>query len=170
MAFINAFLGLCSAVGTGTATEMAAVRQPISFNSPRNGVSVSSRAYSFGTLPAGGAMAGRAIFDSPTGGNLLLVMPFATPRPVPLGGPTDQADAGWITLQFTGLAAFPDGDAFSGTLAAGTVVGTCYDELAVVSRNCVVNPATGGYQLVANLTPLSTGVGLTIVRGVLRAT
>lgn len=171
MAFINGFLALCSAVGTGTATEMTApgyARQPISFASPKKGVSVSSRPYSFGTPGLGAAMAGRAIYDAPTGGNLIAVMPFASPRPVPQGGPTDAGDAGWLTLVFTALAAYPDGDAYSGTVAAGAVIGICYDEAAVISRNAVASPS--GYQLQVNSAPLSAGVGLTITRGTLRAT
>ncbi len=173
MAFIDGFLGLLSAAGTGTATEVVTTgyqRQPISFSTPRSGRSVSSMPFGFGFLGRTGTIFGRAVFDAPTGGRLLLVLPVATPRPFPLGGPTDAAEAGHIHLQFDALAQFPAGDAFTGGLAAGTMVGTVFDETDVVSRNAVVDPTTGSYRLIANAASLSTGVALTITRGVLAAT
>ncbi|MBV8590276.1 MAG: hypothetical protein JO212_09495, partial [Acetobacteraceae bacterium] len=66
---------------------------------------------------------------------------------------------------FTALQSFLEGDAFSGSLAAASVVGTVYD------RQDIVGPVVsgGGYQLVTNNSQLSTGVALAINRGVLAA-
>ena len=81
--FIDAYLALCSAVSPGAATELMVpgyARQPIGFNDPVDGVTVSAVPYAFGMTVRGAV--GRAIYDAPTGGNLLLVCPFATPRPI----------------------------------------------------------------------------------------
>ncbi|MBV8094353.1 MAG: hypothetical protein JOY71_18925 [Acetobacteraceae bacterium] len=167
MAFISAYLALCSAVGTGTATEVSTTgysRQPISFAVPRNGVCTNARPWNFG-FPKPGPLAGRAIYDQPAGGNLLLVMPFFTARPTPGGGPVDAGDVGDIVINLTALQGFAEGEAFSGSLAAGAVVGTVYD------RQDIVGPVVsgGGYQLVTNSSQLSTGVALAVNRGILAA-
>ncbi|MBV8524979.1 MAG: hypothetical protein JOY71_23145 [Acetobacteraceae bacterium] len=167
MAFINGFLALASSVSTGICSDVTTTgynRQPISFAVPRNGVCTNSRPWNFGFCKPG-PLAGRAIYDQPTGGNLLLVMPFFTARPTPGGGPADAGDVGDIVLTFTALQGLLEGDAFSGSLAAASVVGTVYD------RQDIVGPVVsgGGYQLVTNSSQLSTGVALVINRGVLAA-
>lgn len=168
--FISGFLALCSAVGTGTCTEVGGgdyARQAIAFGTPRNGLSLSVTPYSFGYPAMTGPVAGRAIFDAPTGGNLLLVLPHATPRPI--AGPIDTADAGFISLFFTAMQNYPDGSAFSGAFTAGSTVGSCYDELEVLARGAKV--AGGGYVPAAiNSSPMTAGVALTVKRGLLSAT
>jgi len=165
--FVDGYLALCSAVGAGAATEITApgyARQPISFSTPRNGISVNAEPWSFGySLP--GPYAGRALYDAPTGGNLLLVLPFAEPRPQPQGGPCDAGDVGSIRVSFAALAGFQNGAAFKGTVAAGALAGTCWDDADVIGP--VVQG--GGYAVQQRTSPLSAGVALTINRGILEA-
>ncbi len=166
--FIDAYLGLVTAVGTGTCTEVSIPgysRQAICFSAPRAGVSVTARSWNFG-FARPGQLAGRALYDAPTGGNLLLTLPFSAARPVPGGGPVDQGDVGDIVLTFTALQPFADGSVYSGTFAAAAVIGSVYDRQDIVGS---VVGGGGGYQLVTNSSPLSTGVALVANRGVLAA-
>ncbi len=168
--FVSGFLALCSAVGPGTATEMSVPgynRQAIRFNTALFGRAVSANPYTFGYLTLD-ALAGRAIYDAPTGGNLLLVLPLAAPRPRYLQGLADANEAGALHMQLDALAAFPDGDAYSGTFAAGALMGRAWDDAAIISRG-VVDPATGSYVTTASDAPLSAGVALIVNRGVLMA-
>jgi len=170
--FIDGFLALCPTIGPGVCTEPTAagyLRQPISFARSVNGVSVSSIPFSFGTaISSVGPFAGRAIFDAPTAGNLLMVLPFPTPR-APGGRIPDSGDVAAIRLLFDALAAYPNGDAFSGTFAAGATIGQTYDELALRVPS-TIQVDGGHYVLNANLMPITAGVALTIQRGSLRAT
>jgi len=179
--FISGFLALCSATGTGTCTEFPSggyARQPIAFGTPKGGLTVNSTPFSFGYPGLPEQVAGRAIYDASTGGNLLLVLPFAAPRPLPGGGPVDAGDVGYIRLLFSAMAAFPDADAFTGTLAAGAISGQCYDSGDIVGTfSTAPNAASGvtlypigGQQLAVRASSLSTGVALTINRGTLQAT
>ncbi|MBV9859878.1 MAG: hypothetical protein JO038_07240 [Alphaproteobacteria bacterium] len=170
MSFISGFLGLCSAVALGTATEVMTPgysRQPISFDAPRltgldEGlpagsmvVSRNSRAWSFGALGAG-PLAGRAIYDAPTGGQLLLVLPYGSgPRPAPMNGPVDSGQPGDISLIFSGVQPLGDAaEAWSGTYPAGAVIGTCFDTNDIAGRSVV----TGGrYGLVFSAGAMSVG-------------
>jgi hypothetical protein len=70
-------------------------------------------------------------------------------------------------LVFSALATYPDGDAFTGTLAAASVIGTCNDSYDVVNQVGNVVPASGTYAPVINTAVLYSGVALTITRGVL---
>ena len=135
---------------------------------PKNGLSVSARPYTFGSPGLSGPIAGRAIYDAPSGGNLLLVLPHATPRAIPGAGPADAGGAGYLSLVITAMQSYPDGTAYSGSISAGAVIGTCYDENEVLGRGSTVQG--GSYVPAAiNSSPLSAGVGLIINRGVLQA-
>jgi hypothetical protein len=143
---IDGFLAQCSAVGAGTCTEFAMsgyLRQPIYFNSATKGVAKIGTTYTFPAVA--GTMAGRAIYDQPTGGNLLMVMPLATP--VVLGSTKDTGDVASIVLTITALAPYQYSAAYSGTFLAAAVLGTDTDGSV-----------------------LTGGVALTIARGELRAT
>ena len=168
--FIDGYLALCGTVGTGTATEVTGVpgyvRQPISFGEPTNGVTVNANAYSFGMgtrwtnngIALYPTPAGRAIFDAPSGGNLLLVLPFAS-----TSGrlPWDMGDAAHIQLQLSALAGFPRGASFTGRIAAGAAAGGCSD------RFDIVNP--GNISQYVNTAVMTAGVALSIKRGILQA-
>ena len=169
--FIDGFLALCSTVGTGVCTEPTVAgysRQPISFSASIKGVAVSSVPFTFRpTTTASGSFAGRAIYDAPTGGNLLLVLPFPSAR-TPSGRATDAGDVGYVRLLFDALATYPTGDAFSGTFALGATVGQWYDDLSL-NVPWMVQVSGGRYVPSANTMPITAGVALTITRGVLRA-
>ncbi len=189
MMFIDGFLALCSAVGAGSATEITAptyARQAISFTAPRFGISRNSTPWSFGNAN-GGPMAGRAIYDAPSGGNLLFILPHYAPRPPMGGGPTDAGDVGDIVLNFSGvpyLPALPEGTAFTGLLAAGATVGSAWDVrevIGVVNAMSLANAQSGApsgasvipldfprFQYVY-ASPLTVGPGqLAVNRGVLQ--
>ncbi len=170
--FVDGFLALCPTVSVGACTEPSAsnyYRQPISFSRSVNGTSVSSIGFNFGQgVSSAGPFAGRAVFDAPTGGNMLFVLPFPAPRV--LGGRIpDAGDVGAIRLLFDALASYPNSDAYSGTFAAGATLGETFDEgsLRVPPMILLDN---GHYIPNANLMPITAGVALTITRGVLRAT
>lgn len=125
--FLDGYLAECTAVGTGTCTEMTGStygRQPISFADAVKGYSPSSIPYSFGN-GAEGAVAGRAVFDAPTGGNLILVLPLATA--INISPPIDQADVAAIKLTITALAAYQNAKVFYGSLPAATAIGFTAD-------------------------------------------
>ncbi|MDT7952385.1 MAG: hypothetical protein RQ966_12855 [Acetobacteraceae bacterium] len=177
MAFIDGYLAACSAVGLGTCTEMTGAgytRAAMRFSDPVDGTCVNAGAWSFGqSLTA--QIAGRAIFDAPTGGNLLLVMPLSTPRALATLGPQDNGGPGDLTLVFSALEGWANGAAFSGTLAAGAAVGICYDRLDQLgtyatpptpAAGVAVIPTRGGYLAVRPST-VSAGAALTIRRGLL---
>ena len=170
--FVSGFLALASACSPGACIEQVGgvyARQPISFSEPVRGRSVSTVPYTFGNPAISGPIAGRAIFDAPVGGNLLLVMPRATPPYV--GGPVDEGEAGFLSLIFTALQAYPDAAAFSGSFAAGAVLGTCYDQNEVLGPSGMVVGVSGNYGPAAIASsPMTAGVALTIRRGLLAAT
>ena len=179
MAFINGFLAIVSTFGPSGPVELALPgynRAPIAFGTPANGTCVNTTPFSFGTLGASSPqgnqaapIAGLAVFDSPgTGtGNALLLMPYAAPRPLAGSGPSLVTDVGEMRLYFAAMASFPDGAAFTGNLAAG-VVGSWFDELAIVNRHSI-DPATGRVTIAATMSPLSAAVALKAVRGILSA-
>lgn len=175
MNFISGFLGLCTVVGAGTASEVSAsgyARQPIAFAMPVSGVSVNVRPWDFGLVNESPPIVGRAVYDAPTGGNLLLVLPHAAAR-APSGGSTDRGDGGDITLNITAFASYPDGGAFNGNFAAGASLGICYDKAEIVgwasTQPNAVSGVTvlsrGGLYLQVQASTLTTGAGLTITRG-----
>lgn len=185
MSYVDAYVGLCTAAGTGTATELIGSgyqRQSIAFNviSPYlagvgsaramtgRAVNATSITFQGGSAPAGTVLAGRAIYDAPTAGNLLLVLPFGSgPRTVAPSGPVDFIDATQITLEGASFT-----QAFSGQFIAGATLGTCYDAKDIIGPR---TPAPGelqdgfGYVLIVNRAVLSCGVSLVVNRGVLQS-
>lgn len=200
--FISGFLGLLTAASQGAGTEYGGTgyyRQPISFCRPKNGVCHSAVPYNFGMTPSV-PIVGRGIWDAPTGGNLLLVMPFpagivsnaGTPAPgVPFSVqrmPVDRGDVGHLRLAFAALTAYPDGDAYNSTFAAGSILGATSDGNDGPWGSGIVSGASGtvgggivpsgtvqqdnpqpGVLPVINLAVLSTASGITIARGILQA-
>jgi len=169
--FINGFLALGTSPSAGAFTEAANTggttgyaRQPIAFGKAVKGVCYNAMPWTFGQGPRG--FTSRAIYDAPTGGNLMMIAPM--PMPLAAGRlPWDFGDVGALRLVFSALATYPDGDAFTGTLAATSVIGTCNDSYDVVNQLGNVVPASGTYTPVINVATLYSGVALTITRGVL---
>ena len=168
MSFIDGFIALAATIGTGTCTEVTAPgynREPISFGTPMDATAFNTTPWSFGALLPG-IVAGLAIYDAPTGGNLLLVMPFSARRTYLPGFSPRVGDSGTLRLRFSAMAGFHNGAAYSGTVAAGAVVGAWWDDIELIGDFTV--PGTSGEperQYAQN--PLSAGVALSIVRGVL---
>lgn len=177
--FIEGYLALCSAVQTGTATELSGVtgyaRQSIAFGEPVDGVTFSTVPYTFGMgvrwINNGQQLfptpAGRAIYDAPTGGNLLLVLPFATPY---ARGrlPWDAGDVGHLRLFFTALQGTHRGEAYTGRIAAGAMAGLCSDIYDVVTT-ADLSQVQGQSRPLINAGAMTAGVGLSVNRGVLQA-
>jgi hypothetical protein len=135
---------------------------------PRNGVSVSTTPFTFGNpaLPTT-VIAGRAVFDFLD--NLLLVLPHATPRPIPGGGPIDALETGSLFLSFAALAPYLDGAGYSGSIAAGAQAGSCWDVADILGPGSTVS--AGGTLVPRSIAsaPMTAGVGLAINMGQLRA-
>ena len=176
--FIDGYLALCSTVGAGTATELAVpgyARQPIAFGEPEDGVCFSTVPYTFGQavrwmnngqqlFPA---PVGRAIYDAPTGGRLLLVLPF--PQPFAPGRlPWDAGDPGHLRLFFTALQQTHRGAAYTGQIPAGAMAGLCNDGYDVVTLHDI-GQVQGQERPLINTGTMTAGVGLTMTRGVLAA-
>jgi hypothetical protein len=128
----DGYLADCSAITATSCTELSSAgyaRQPISFGDAVKGVSRNTVPYSFGSTGSG-SIVGRALFDAPTGGNLVAVIPLATAITAP---PVDQADSGTITLNVAALAAYQVGRSYSGTIAAGATIGTSGDGSTVTA-------------------------------------
>ena len=126
-------------------------RQPIAFADARGstGVVVNRVPYSFGN-GTGGSVAGHAVYDAPTGGNLLLVIPLASTFSPP---PADQGDVGALSITVTNLAvAVPA--TYSGTYAAGGTVGTTPDGSTVTAGSAAAI-SHGSFAARAPLTDLS---------------
>ncbi len=182
MTFISGFLALCTTAGGGAATEVSGsgyARQAVSFSNPASGVSKLAQPFTFGDPAINGPLAGHALYDAPTDGNLLLVMPFPASQPIPFAGPVDAGDVGSITLVLTALATFPSAEAFSGTFGAAAVLGAVYDAAGVIGTfnssngfdsSVTLLPQPGGQQLAVHAGQLTAGVALTIASGRLRAT
>lgn len=178
MPLVSGFLGLLTAIDGAAVTEVAVpgyARQPVSFSTPRAGASVSETAYDFGPLQVQ-PVVGRALFTTPGAGafSCLLIMPHARPRP-PAGPSADRGEAGYLHLVLSALAAFPDGQAYSGSFAAGASLGWCYDRdeeigWSSTAPNIVsgitVFPRNGMF-LQVSASPLTAGATLTIASGVL---
>jgi hypothetical protein len=121
------YLGDCTAVTATTCTESTATgyaRQPIILSTPMFGKSVNSIPFSFAQTVLG-TIAGRALFDAPTAGNLLVVMPLA--NPLTIAPPGDRADVGALSLTVTALAAVFNGSFSQAAVASGAAVGTTQD-------------------------------------------
>lgn len=150
-AFLDGYLGRCTATGTGTCTEMSGsgyARQPISFSSPTNsGAITNSIPYTFGSGGTGN-IAGVAVYDAATGGNLLLVIPFS-PTNQQVAGTTPAVATRDIGTLKVSLPALATGNPSSQALIlnGATAVGT--------------NTSDGGV--------VSTGIPLTVLRGTVSA-
>ncbi len=117
--FIDGYLGLCSAVGTGTCTELTSAgyaRQPVFFSAPVKGVAPLGNPVTFGLATP---VAGRAIYDAPTAGNLLMVMPATTT--LLASGLT--YDVGALRITITAMLPYQFGEAYIGKVAAATAFG-----------------------------------------------
>lgn len=159
---------MCSATAIRGCTELTAPgysRQPIQFNNAVAGVCFSANAYSFGSTVRGAV--GRAIYDAPSGGNLLLVMPFAMPT-APARLPWDSGAQGHLRLFLTALQPYLSGRAYTGRLSAGAVIGAASDLHDLVNAADLSQDPANPPPLI-NLAPLSAGVALSINRGVLQA-
>lgn len=167
--FIDGFLALCTSVSVGACVELTGAgynRQPIAFGEPLNGVTVNCIPFSFGANLRPSGLAGRAIFDAPTGGNLLMVMPF--PAGHAQGTLWDSGDVGFLRLAFAALAGIARGQSATLRLAAGSVIGSCNDSFDIVNNfDLTVDRANPRPQI--NLAQLTAGVALSVNRGVLQA-
>ena len=142
--FIDGYLAECTAVAAGQCTEVTATgyaRQPVFFNNAVKGVAPLGSSFFFGPASAG-TIAGRAIFDAPTGGNLVLVLPLATP--LVIGTQGDNGDVGALKPTFTALVNLQAGELLNTTMLAGSTIGTTLDGSAITA-----------------------GVNLTLFRGIL---
>ncbi len=130
---IDGWLGQCAAVTALTCTEPTApgyARQPVSFATLGKGLTVNATPFTFGQAPLP-VVAGRAIFDAPTGGHVLVVLPLAAPYTVPANG--DQADVGGLRFTFAALATYTAAEAFTGSFASGAVLGATPDGSTVTA-------------------------------------
>ena len=130
---IDGWLAECVVVGAGSCAEQTArayARQPISFSTLGSGVTVAANPYTFGQAVSG-TIAGRAIYDAPTGGHLLVVLPVATPYAIPSQG--DVGDVGALRFTMTALAAYPRAEAYTGFFPAGATLGTTQDGSTVTT-------------------------------------
>ena len=148
--FIDGFLAQCSTVGPGTCTEIvsaAYARQSVGFATPTSGRSVNATPFTFGSngVPS---IAGHAVYDAPTGGNLLLVLPLASPAAFG-NGVVDAGDVGTLAVIYTGLSGVGDGSAFVGDFAAASVLGTSIDG-SVVTTGSGLSVNHGAAQATSN--------------------
>ena len=131
--FLEGYLAECSAVTSTSCTEVTGSsygRQPIAFADARAAPALSSTAVAVPRLRQRhrGRLAGHAVYDAPSGGNLLLVIPLAST----FSPPPDQGDVGALSITVTNLAiAVPA--TYSGTYAAGGTVGTTPDGSTVTA-------------------------------------
>jgi hypothetical protein len=180
MSFVDGWVGLCSLTGPGAVTELAAAgyaRQPVSFSlvAPAWSGEGASRAlmpratnstfgFPYALANNATAPAGRAVWDAPVGGNLLLILPYgggARTRPVEL------CEAGDLVLE--GLAFV---STYSGQVASGATLGACYDKADIIGpRTPAVGEVQGpgGFVVVKNTGIITAGVALALNRGVLQS-
>lgn len=160
--FIDGYLALIAAFGSNSAIEVAVApynRQPISFSKPVDGICANSTPWNFGSVFAGAVqptLAGLAVYDAAAGGHLLLAWPFSTPRQYLPGYSPRSGDVGELRLTFT---------AFQGSLPATTVIGLAWDNFDKSSH--FADPGGSVPIQQYNRNPLSSGIGLTIARGIL---
>lgn len=172
--FVAGFLALVSAINGAAVTECTSLgyaRQPINFGNPKFGVCVNAQPWSFGAAPSG-TFAGRAIFDAPTGGNLLMILPFSSARPIS-GSPGDGGDVGAIALNLSLLSSYADGSAYSAEWLADFAPGITYDTQDTIGiTSTAPTPAAGitvlpqgGMFLSVRASPITLGTNLIIARG-----
>ena len=179
--FIDGYLALATAVSPGAITEFLGgsyARQPIAFGDAVDGVAFSAVPYTFGQAVRLGTVAGRALYDAPTGGNLLLVLPLPTPT---ASGrlPWDAGEAGHLRLFFTALGSIHRGGSYTGRVAAGAMAGLCSDAYDVVNPSDLSGrtPGAGPFndplmstpRPLINTATMTAGVALSVDRGVLQA-
>ncbi|NPD69330.1 hypothetical protein HN018_22790 (plasmid) [Lichenicola cladoniae] len=76
---------------------------------------------------------------------MLMVLPYGNgSRVQPTVGPGDTLDVGAITLNLPAFAGFPDGSAYSGSIAAGLIAGTVHDALDEAHAPWADTPGPGG--------------------------
>jgi hypothetical protein len=181
--FIDGFLSICSAAGSGAVTEMGSQpRQPISFSLPEfrhpitgaYGVSRNTTRVSF-TYSVTGLVACFGLFDAPTGGNLLLALPLYAPRGPIGGGRSYVADVGDLNISIEAMATNPNAGSYSGAVAADAQLGEFWDIAQIIGPGSTT-PAPGAYQpagghvpQAVNSMPATAGVALAIFRGTLAA-
>lgn len=131
-AFAGVFDGYvadCTAVTSTSCTEITTTgynRQAVTMNGIAGGVVVNGNYFTFSQAGTGGAtIAGRAIYDAVTGGNLLAVIPVATALVLPTYG--DRVDVGGLKFTLTGYSAVLNADAITANWAAGASIGTTAD-------------------------------------------
>lgn len=123
---LSGFLAQCTAVGTGTCTEQtgtAYARQPISFSNLASGVASQAIPYTYAQGVTGN-IAGHAVYDALTGGNLLIVIPYAATTAIPSIG--DRGDVGSLKITVPAAAGFP-AEGLNATYQAAATLGTTPD-------------------------------------------
>jgi hypothetical protein len=129
--FIAGFLAQCTAMTSTSCTEQTETgyaRQPIQFGPIANTVSLStvtpriaqSIPYAF-AQGVTGTIAGHAIYDAPTNGNLLLLIPYAAAYTIPSIG--DRGDVGSIQINLSSGANYPP-DGLNAVFQTGATLGT----------------------------------------------
>lgn len=129
---LSGFLAQCTAVGTGACTEQTATgyaRQPITFGNVANGISNSAVPYTYAQAVTG-SLAGHAVYDALTGGNLLAVLPYVTSYTIPSIG--DRGDVGALRINVPAAAGMP-AEALNATYQTGATLGTTSDGSAVTT-------------------------------------
>jgi hypothetical protein len=171
----DGYLAECTAVTATTCTEIATTgynRQAITFNGLAGGLVTSGNYYSFSQSGTGGAtIAGRAVYDAATGGNLLAVIPVATSVVLPTYG--DRGSPGSLQFTLTGYSGVYSADAISANWLAGTTIGTAPDGSSVSVGVNVQMGRGKAAAYVGGLDPLysvgnvqTTGFAVTIPNGI----
>jgi len=162
----DGYLAECTAVTTTSCTEITTTgyaRQPISFNGLYGGVVSNATYFSFSQAGTGGAtIAGRAIYDAATGGNLVAVIPVASALTLPVIG--DRGDTGTIKFTLTGYSTIVNVDAVNTNWLAGTAIGTTPDGSSVTPGVNVQVLRGKAYAYLGDYDPLYS-VGNTQVTG-----
>ena len=129
----DGWLGDCVAVTATSCTEVTTAgyaRQAVSMSGLSGGVVVNTNSITFPQVGTGNAvLAGRAVYDAPTGGNLVLVLPVATAYSVPTIG--DRLDTGAVKFTIAGYTGTVSADVISAAWQAGTAIGTTTDGSSV---------------------------------------
>ncbi len=176
--FISGFLAQCTAVATGSCTEQTAsgyARQPIVFSAISNATNSTTTAsvsqampYSFAQT-VGGSIAGHAIYDAPTGGNLLAVLPYAASTTIPSIG--DRGDVGSLGFTVPTAVGYPAAG-LNTIYQAGATIGATPDG-SVVSTGVAFKVKHGdGYPFYGSTDPTTrqvtetTGFSYTVPPGV----
>jgi hypothetical protein len=132
---LNGWLADCTAVTTTSCTEVTTsgyARQAITFNYVANGVIAQANSFTFAQAgTAGASLAGRAVYDASTGGNLQLVIPLAATATVPSYG--DRGDVGSLKFTLAGSPNLTSLDGYVASYAAGATLGATPDGSSVTA-------------------------------------